>query len=71
MTIFSEIHHSAATQVLYNTAERVVKAGYDTDSNLTMYMNGFTKDSLVGAKLYFGYNDSNLYRNVTVDFVGR
>ena len=33
-------------------------------------MDGFTRDSAVGAKLYLGYEGANLYKNVTVDFVG-
>ena len=34
-------------------------------------MDGFTQDSMVGTKLYFGYEGANLYRNITVDFVGK
>ena len=65
-----EIQHSARTSVLFETVARTVRAVFDTDKNLTFYMNGFTQDSMVGTKLYFGYNGSNLYRNITVDFVG-
>ena len=65
-----EIQHSTRTSVLFDTAERTVRAVFDTDKNLTFYMDGFTQDSAVGAKLYLGYEGANLYKNVTVDFVG-
>ena len=65
-----EIQHSTRTSVLFDTAGRTVRAVFDTDKNLTFYMDGFTRDSAVGAKLYLGYEGANLYKNVTVDFVG-
>ena len=56
--------------MLFDTPERTIRAVFDTDKNLTFYMNGFSKDSAVGAKLFLGYEGANLYKNVTVDFVG-
>ena len=68
--ILPEIQHSTRTSILFDTAGRTVRAVFDTEKNLTFYMNGFTQDSMVGTKLFFGYEVANLYRNVTVDFVG-
>ena len=58
------------SRILFESSERVIRAYYDTDQNLTFYLNGFTEDGKIGAQLYLGYNDSNLYSNATIDFVG-
>lgn len=51
---------------------RALRGHFDDGTDkISMYANGFYEDTVMGVQVYFGFNDSNLLRNISVDFVGK